>query len=230
MLHKELREEVLEANLEIVRRGLVIYTFGNASGIDRGSGHVVIKPSGVPFERLKPEHMVVTSLGGEVLEGGLKPSSDVDTHLELYRSFPAIGGVVHTHSTYAVAWAQAGKDIPCFGTTHADYWHGPVPVTEPLEHDEVAGAYELNVGRVIARVFDGRDPMERPGVLVRNHGPFVWGPTATKAAMNAVLLEEIARIAAVTVSLNPAAAPAGRDLVNRHFFRKHGARATYGQL
>lgn len=229
MLHKELREEVLEANLEIVRRGLVMYTFGNASGIDRASGQVVIKPSGVPFEQLKPEHMVVTSLDGAVIEGSLKPSSDIDTHLELYRSFPSVGGVVHTHSTYAVAWAQAGSDIPCFGTTHADYWHGPVPVTDPLEHDEVAGDYELSVGRAIVRTFDGRDPMERPGVLVRNHGPFVWGPTATKAAMNAVLLEEIARIAAITVGLNPEAAPIGRELLNRHFYRKHGARATYGQ-
>lgn len=229
MLHKELREEVLEANLEIVRRGLVMYTFGNASGIDRASGHVAIKPSGVPFEQLKPEHMVVTSLDGAVLEGDLKPSSDIGTHLELYRSFASVGGVVHTHSAYAVAWAQSGNDIPCFGTTHADYWHGPVPVTDPLDHDEVSGEYELNVGRAIVRTFDGRDPLERPGVLVRNHGPFVWGPTATKAAMNAVLLEEIARIAAITVGLNPGAAPIGRELLNRHFYRKHGARATYGQ-
>lgn len=229
MLHQQLREEVLEANLEIVRRGLVLYTFGNASGIDRATGQVVIKPSGVPFEKLKPEHMVVVALDGAVVEGELKPSSDVDTHLELYRAFANVGGVVHTHSTHAVAWAQSGSEIPCFGTTHADYWHGAVPVTDPLDHEEIAGDYELSVGKAIVRAFEGRDALERPGILVRNHGPFVWGPNATKAAMNAVLLEEIARIAAITVSLNAEAAPIGRELLNRHFYRKHGARATYGQ-
>jgi L-ribulose-5-phosphate 4-epimerase len=229
MLHEKLREEVLEANLEIVRRGLVLYTFGNASGIDRDSGQVVIKPSGVPFDKLKPEHMVVTALDGTIVEGDLKPSSDLDTHLELYRAFAKAGGVVHTHSTHAVAWAQSGREIPCFGTTHADYFHGPVPVTEPLDHEDVSGDYELNVGKAIVRTFEDRDPMERPGILVRNHGPFVWGPTATKAAMNAVLLEEIARIAAITVRLNPEAVAIGRELLNRHFYRKHGSRATYGQ-
>lgn len=229
MLHKELREEVLEANLEIVRRGLVMYTFGNASGIHRDSGHVVIKPSGVPFDKLKPEHMVVATLDGAIVEGELKPSSDLDTHVELYRAFSGVGGVVHTHSTYATAWAQSGHDIPCYGTTHADYFHGAVPVTDPLDHADISGDYERNVGLAIVRTFDGRDPLKRPGVLVRNHGPFVWGPTATKAAMNAVLLEEIARIAAITVSLHPDAAPIDRELLNRHFYRKHGARATYGQ-
>lgn len=229
MLLKNLREEVLEANLEIVRRGLVMYTFGNASGFDRASGHVVIKPSGVPFEELKPEHMVVTTLDGAIVEGSLKASSDLDTHLELYRAFAGLGGVVHTHSTYATAWAQAAKDIPCLGTTHADYFHGPVPVTDPLDHDEISGDYELSVGKAIVRTFDGADPLARPGILVRNHGPFVWGATPTRAAMNAVLLEEIARIAAITIGLNPEASPVDRELLNRHFHRKHGARATYGQ-
>jgi L-ribulose-5-phosphate 4-epimerase len=229
MLHRELREEVLEANLEIVRRGLVLYTFGNASGIDRESGQVVIKPSGVPFEKLRPEDMVVTTLEGAIVEGGLKPSSDLDTHLELYKAFAGVGGVVHTHSTYATAWAQAGHDIPCYGTTHADYFYGPVPVTDPLDHADISGDYERNVGHAIVRTFDGRKPLERPGILVRNHGPFVWGPTVTKAAMTAVLLEEIARIAAITVGLHPEAGPVGRELLNRHFLRKHGSRATYGQ-
>ncbi|MBE7542540.1 MAG: L-ribulose-5-phosphate 4-epimerase AraD [Bryobacteraceae bacterium] len=229
MLLKELREEVLEANLEIVRRGLVLYTFGNASGIDRESGQVVIKPSGVPFEKLRPEDMVVTTLEGAIVEGGLKPSSDLDTHLELYKAFAGVGGLVHTHSTYATAWAQAGHDIPCFGTTHADYFHGPVPVTDPLDHADISGDYERNVGHAIVRTFEGRKPLDRPGILVRNHGPFVWGPTVTKAAMTAVLLEEIARIAAITVGLNPEAGPVDRELLNRHFFRKHGSRASYGQ-
>ena len=229
MLLKKLREEVLEANLEIVRRGLVMYTFGNASGCDRASGHVVIKPSGVPFEQLAPENMVVTTLDGAVVEGSLKPSSDLATHLELYRAFAGLGGVVHTHSTYATAWAQAAKDIPCLGTTHADYFHGPVPVTDPLDHEEISRDYELNVGKAIVRTFDGADPLAQPGILVRNHGPFVWGATPAQAAMNAVLLEEIARIAAITIGLNPEASPMDRELLNRHFYRKHGARATYGQ-
>lgn len=228
MLVKELREEVLEANLEIVRRGLVMYTFGNASGFNRDEGLMAIKPSGVPFEKLTPKDMVVTDLDGKIVEGKLRPSSDVDTHLELYRQFKGIGGVVHTHSTHAVAWAQAGHEIPCLGTTHADYFYGSIPVTEPLDHDDYAD-YELNTGKAIVKAFEGIDPNHIPAVLVRSHGPFVWGPNATKAAMNAVLLEEIARIAAITYSLNPNAGTIDRDLMNTHFLRKHGPKASYGQ-
>jgi L-ribulose-5-phosphate 4-epimerase len=229
MLLKQLREEVLEANLEIVRRGLVLYTFGNASGYDSESGLVVIKPSGVPFERLTPADMVVTNLDAHIIEGELRPSSDVDTHVELYKAFTGVGGIVHTHSTVATAWAQAGREIPCFGTTHADYFHGPVPVTAPLTDEEIDGDYERNTGRAILRRFESLDPKAFPGVLVRNHGPFTWGATPAKAAMNATLLEEIARIAAQTVALNPAVQPIRRTLHDRHFLRKHGPNATYGQ-
>ncbi len=229
MLLKTLREEVLEANLEIVRRGLVLYTFGNASGYDRASGLVVIKPSGVPFDRLSPAHMVVTNLDSQVVEGDLRPSSDLVTHVLLYRAFDGLGGIVHTHSTAATAWAQAGREIPCFGTTHADYFHGPVPVTAPLTDDEIAGDYELNTGQAIVRRFETLDPHAHPGVLVRSHGPFVWGRTPAEAAMHAVLVEEIARIAARTVALNPQIQPIRRLLHDRHFLRKHGPQATYGQ-
>jgi L-ribulose-5-phosphate 4-epimerase len=229
MLLKQLREEVLEANLEIVRRGLVLYTFGNASGYDPESGLVVIKPSGVPFERLTTADMVVTNLDAHIVEGDLRPSSDVDTHVELYKAFTGVGGIVHTHSTVATAWAQAGREIPCFGTTHADYYHGPVPVTAPLADEEIEGEYERNTGRAILRRFESLDPLAYPGVLVRNHGPFTWGATPEKAAMNATLLEEIARIAAQTEALNPSVQALRRTLHDRHFLRKHGPKATYGQ-
>ena len=229
MLLKELREEVLEANLEIVRRGLVLYTFGNASGFDRTSGLVAIKPSGVPFEKLTPADMVICNLDGDIVEGDLRPSSDLDTHVEIYRKFDGVGGVVHTHSTVATAWAQAGREIPCFGTTHADYYHGSVPVTGPLSDEEIEGDYERNTGHAILRRFENLDPHSFPGVLVRNHGPFTWGETPARAAMNAVLLEEIARIAAQTLELNPSAQPIRHALHDRHFLRKHGPNATYGQ-
>src|SRR5712692_7252797 len=183
-----LREEVLEANLELVRRGLVLYTFGNASGILREDGLVVIKPSGVPYNEMKPEHLVVTDLEGKVVAGDLRPSSDLPTHLVLYKAFLEIGGVVHTHSEYATAWAQARREIPCFGTTHADYFHGAVPVTAPIAEDEIAGEYEKNTGTAILEAFRGRNPAAIPGVLVANHGPFTWGPNATAAAHNAVVL------------------------------------------
>src|SRR4051794_37626530 len=195
MLLKTLREEVLEANLELVRRGLVVYTFGNASGIDRNEGQVAIKPSGVPYEELRPEHMVLCDLEGKIAEGGLRPSSDLPTHLELYRRFPNIGGVAHTHSEYATAWAQAETPIPCFGTTHADYFHGPVPVTDRLTSAEISSDYELETGKAICRTFSRHDPSGIPAVLVAGHAPFCWGPTAAEAAHNAVILEYVARMA-----------------------------------
>lgn len=224
-----LREEVLEANLELVRRGLVLYTFGNASGISRNEGLVVIKPSGVPYEKMKPEHLVVTDLQGRVVEGDLRPSSDLPTHIALYNAFPHIGGVVHTHSEYATAWAQARREIPCFGTTHADYFHGAVPVTEPMAADEIEGEYELNTGAAIVRAFREKDPRTLPGVLVANHGPFVWGPDVKSAAHNAVVLESLARMALFTTTLNQEAQPISSTLHDRHYLRKHGSTAYYGQ-
>jgi len=224
-----LREEVYEANLELVRRGLAIYTFGNASGIDRGRGLVVIKPSGVPYETLRPSDLVVTTLAGQMVEGELRPSSDLPTHLVLYRSFPSIGGVAHTHSRYATAWAQACREIPCFGTTHADYFYGPVPVTEPLTKEHVDGEYEEHTGHRILERFQSIDPLDIPAVLVANHGPFAWGESASRAAHNAVILEEIALIACQTVALNHAAGPIAPHLLDRHFLRKHGPGAYYGQ-
>jgi L-ribulose-5-phosphate 4-epimerase len=226
---EQLRTEVLEANLEIVRRGLVLYTFGNASGIDRQSGLVAIKPSGVPYESMKPSDLVVTDLDGKIVEGSLRPSSDLATHLHLYREFPSIGGVVHTHSEYATAWAQAGKPIPAYGTTHADYFYGPVPVTEELTDEEISGDYVLNTGIAITRRFKGLDPIAVPGVLVRGHAPFVWGKTPSDAAHNAVVLEAVARMGYFTATLNAACPGVSQALLDRHYFRKHGAKATYGQ-
>ncbi len=229
MLLQTLREEVLEANLELARRGLAIFTFGNASGISREDGLVVIKPSGVPYETMKPEDLVVTDLAGRVVEGALRPSSDLATHLVLYRCFSSTGGVVHTHSAYATTWAQAGLEIPCFGTTHADYFYGSVPVTTPLEDEHIEGAYEENTGKVIVERFRGIDPAQMPAVLVAGHGPFCWGKSATEAAHNAVILEEIARMAYQTVTLNQSAAPISGALLDKHFLRKHGPGAYYGQ-
>jgi L-ribulose-5-phosphate 4-epimerase len=226
---KQLREEVLEANLELVRRGLVLYTFGNASGIDRAQGVVVIKPSGVPYNKMKPEHLVVSDLSGRILEGKLRPSSDLPTHLVLYKGFSDIGGVVHTHSEHATAWAQASREIPCFGTTHADYFHGPVPVTDSMPENEIAGEYEKNTGDAIVRRFRDRSPQSIPGVLVANHGPFTWGPDVTSAAHNAVVLESIARMALFTVTINREASAIGKPLHDRHYLRKHGSSAYYGQ-
>jgi len=228
MLEK-LRAEVLEANLELVRRGLVLYTFGNASGVSRELGLVAIKPSGVPYERMTPADMVVTDLHGKVVEGSLRPSSDLDTHLALYRAFPAIGGVVHTHSRHATAWAQACREIPCLGTTHADYFHGPVPVTAPLTAAEIESNYEANTGLAIVRRLDGRDPLGCPAALVASHGPFCWGQSATEAAHHAAIVEELAAMAWLAMGLNPAAGAIADALRDKHFFRKHGDTATYGQ-
>jgi L-ribulose-5-phosphate 4-epimerase len=226
---ENLRTEVLEANLEIVRRGLVLYTFGNASGIDRLSELVAIKPSGVPYETMRPSDLVITDLNGKIVEGSLRPSSDLDTHLLLYREFPSIGGVVHTHSEYATAWAQAGRAIPAYGTTHADYFYGPVPVTEELSDEEIGGDYVRNTGTAIARRFKDLDPAATPGVLVRGHAPFTWGKTPMDAAHNAVVLESIARMAYFTATLNATCNGVSQALLDRHYFRKHGTKATYGQ-
>ncbi|MCU1269142.1 MAG: L-ribulose-5-phosphate 4-epimerase [Acidobacteriaceae bacterium] len=226
---KQLREEVLEANLELVRRGLVLYTFGNASGIDRDKALVVIKPSGVPYDKMKPGHLVVTDLDGRIIQGKLRPSSDLHTHLVLYKAFADVGGVVHTHSEYATAWAQALREIPCFGTTHADYFHGPVPVTESLPEHEIAGDYERNTGDAIVRRLRDRSAASIPGVLVANHGPFTWGPNARTAAHNAVVLEAIARMAFLTTTINAEANAIGKPLHDRHYLRKHGSAAYYGQ-
>jgi L-ribulose-5-phosphate 4-epimerase len=224
-----LREKVLEANLDLVRRGLVLSTFGNASGVARKEGLIVIKPSGVPYDRMKLQDLVVTDLQGQVVEGRLRPSSDLPTHATLYRAFPAIGGIAHTHSEYATAWSQARKPIPCFGTTHADYFHGAIPLTEVMTDDEVEGEYEANTGAVIIRAFKGRDPMAIPAVLVANHGPFAWGPDPREAAENAWMLEAAARMAYLTVAVNADASALGRTLHDRHFLRKHGQQAYYGQ-
>jgi len=226
---KNLREEVLEANLELVRRGLVLYTFGNASGISHEQGLVVIKPSGVPYETMKPEDLVVVDLQGNTVEGTLRPSSDLPTHLVLYKAFPAIGGVAHTHSRAATSWAQARRAIPCFGTTHADYFHGSIPVTKPMKPAEIRKDYELNTGLAIVRCIGKRDPLHMPGVLVAGHAPFCWGATPEEAAHNAVIVEEIAALALQTLAVNHKARPIEKALHEKHFFRKHGNTAYYGQ-
>jgi L-ribulose-5-phosphate 4-epimerase len=228
MLDK-LRAEVLEANLELVRRGLVIYTFGNASGICWDTCMVVIKPSGVPYDKMTPDDMVITDLQGNIVEGKLRPSSDLATHVALYNAHPSIGGVVHTHSRHATAWAQAVREIPCFGTTHADYFHGPVPVTEPLSAADIAGAYEANTGTAILRRMEGLDPLACPACLVAGHAPFCWGKSVADAVHTAVIVEELAAMAWMTIAINPHAKPVSRELRDKHHFRKHGPTATYGQ-
>lgn len=225
-----LKETVCEANLELSRRGVVLYTWGNVSGIDRARGLVVIKPSGVPYQGMQPSDMVVVDLEGRIVEGTLRPSSDTPTHLELYKAFPEIGGVVHTHSTHAVVFAQASMEIPPLGTTHADYFYGAVPVSRSLTRDEVQEAYEKNTGRVIVETVKetGREPLAVPGVLVRNHGPFTWGKDPAEAVYHSVVLEEIAEMAWKTLQLNPSAA-LPPYVLEKHYQRKHGPRAYYGQ-
>ena len=225
---EELKEKVCRDNLDLVRHGLVIFTWGNVSAIDRQSGLVVIKPSGVSYDNMKPSDMVVVDLDGKVVEGDLNPSSDTPTHLVLYKAFPEIGGVVHTHSTYATAWAQAGIDLPNIGTTHADYFHDAVPCTADMSRPQVEGEYELETGNVIVERFKGLNPVHTPGVLVKNHGPFTWGKDAFEAVHNAVVLEQVAKMAFISFSVNPSLTM-NPLLVEKHFSRKHGPNAYYGQ-
>jgi len=224
-----LKTEVFRRNLDLVRHGLVVLTWGNVSGIDREAGLVAIKPSGVAYDAMTAEDIVVVDLDGRVVEGSLRPSSDLPTHLALYRAFPSVGGIVHTHSPKAVAWAQARRAIPAFGTTHADHFHGPVPCTRELSPEEVAADYERNTGLVIAERFRDLDPDAFPGVLVAGHGPFTWGRDPRKAVENAVALEQIAAMALDTLAIDPSAAPAPAHVLDKHYFRKHGPGAYYGQ-
>lgn len=229
---EQLKQAVYEANMLLPKYGLVTFTWGNVSAIDRESGLVVIKPSGVDYEVMRPGQMVVVELeSGRVAEGGLNPSSDTPTHLELYRRFKDVGGIVHTHSTHATSFAQAELEVPCYGTTHADYFYGSVPLTRMMTPDEIREDYELNTGRVIVEMFEkaGLDPMATPAVIVRKHGPFTWGKDAGKAVENAAVLEVVAQMAMMTQGLNPSVAPAPQTIMDKHYFRKHGANAYYGQ-
>ncbi|GHT14836.1 L-ribulose-5-phosphate 4-epimerase [Bacteroidia bacterium] len=225
---ENLKQTVFRANLDLVKHGLVIFTWGNVSGIDRAKGLVVIKPSGVSYNDMKPEDMVVLDLDGNIKEGKLKPSSDTATHLVLYKNFSAIGGIVHTHSTYATAWAQAGYDIPNIGTTHADYFKDAIPCTRPMTPSEINGQYELETGNVIVERFADLNAEYTPGVLVNNHGPFAWGNDAHDAVHNAVVLEKVAKMAYIALSINPQLSM-NDELIKKHFYRKHGAGAYYGQ-
>jgi len=228
-MQEELKKAVCEANLELQKKQLVIYSWGNVSGIDRSSGVVVIKPSGVLYDELTPDKMVVLDLEGKIIEGALNPSSDTPTHLELYRNFEAIGGICHTHPANATMWAQACKEIPCFGTTHADYFYGPVPVTDVMTEEQIKDDYELNTGKVIVERFAGMDPMQMPAVLVANHGPFSWGSDPAAAVEATVVLEQIAAMALGTITINPNQGPISSALLDKHYLRKHGKNAYYGQ-
>ena len=226
---KHFREMVLDANLELVRRGLVMFTFGNASGRDKESGYVAIKPSGIPYDALTADDLVLADLDGNIVEGKLRPSSDLPTHLALYKAFDGVYGVVHTHSRYATSWAQANCEIPCFGTTHADYFPGSIPLTAPMTHDQIQGDYEWNTGQVIIDRFKDLQPLETPAVLVSGHAPFCWGPSVGAAALTAAYLEEIAHMAYLTVTIRADSEAISHSLLNKHFQRKHGPAAYYGQ-
>lgn len=229
MTLQTLREEVLEANLELVRQKLVVFTFGNASGFDPETNRIVIKPSGIPYDKLKAADLVVTDIEGKVVEGDLRPSSDLPTHAFLYRAFEGVRGVVHTHSRFATAWAQARMPIPCLGTTHADYFNGPIPVTPEMTVDEIGREYEHNTGAVIARRFANMDPLHTPAILVAGHAPFCWGPSPSEAAHTAAVVEEVAHMAWLTTSIRADAAAISDALRDKHFLRKHGPGAYYGQ-
>lgn len=228
-MYEELKEIVCSANIELQKQKLVIYTLGNVSGIDRGAGVVVIKPSGVPYEQLTADKMVVLNLNGKIIEGKLNPSSDTPTHLELYRNFEGVGGICHTHSPNATMWAQACRQIPCFGTTHADHFYGPVPVTDIMNQEQIEGDYELNTGQLIVQRFSKINPMQMPAVLVANHGPFTWGENPHNAVENAVVLEQVAAMAWGTITINNKQKEIGRALLDKHYLRKHGKNAYYGQ-
>lgn len=228
---EQLKEIVYQANMELPKRGLVTYTWGNVSGIDRESGYLVIKPSGVEYENMKPEDMVVVDLSGNRVEGHYKPSSDTATHIELYKKYPELGGIVHTHSTWATSWAQAGRSIPLYGTTHADYFYGPIPCARSLTKEEIEGEYEKNTGLVIIETMTNNNisPSNMPGILCTNHGPFTWGKDAMEAVHNAVVLEEVAKMACYSELINRDIAPAPQTIADKHYLRKHGANAYYGQ-
>lgn len=228
---EQLKQEVYKANMDLPAYGLVTFTWGNVSAIDREKGLFVIKPSGVDYDKLSPEDMVVMDLNGEKVEGSYNPSSDTATHLELYKAFPGVGGIVHTHSSYATSWAQAGRSIPCYGTTHADYIYGEIPCVRCLTREEIEGAYEKNTGLLISNEFKAmdKDPMAVPAVLCKNHGPFAWGKDAHEAVHNAVVLEEVAKMAYRAEIIEPRIQPAPQELQDKHYYRKHGANAYYGQ-
>ena len=228
---EQLKKDVYEANMELPRRGLITYTWGNVSGRDAETGYFVIKPRGVDYDKLTADDMVVVDLTGKVIEGKYRPSSDTPTHIELYKKYPEIGGIVHTHSPEATSWAQAGRSIPLYGTTHADYFYGPIPCARSLTKEEIEGEYERNTGLVIIETFEenGINPVYTPGVLCCNHGPFTWGKDAAEAVHNAVVLEEVAKMATKTEQINPRVTPAPDTIRDKHFFRKHGANAYYGQ-
>lgn len=226
---EDLRKAVYLANMELPKKGLVTYTWGNVSGIDREKGLVVIKPSGVNYEDLKPENMVIVNLNGDIVEGSLKPSSDTATHIELYKAFENIGGVVHTHSPWATSWAQAGREIPCYGTTHADYFYESIPCTRKLEDYEIENDYEKNTGKVIVETFEKRNYEYVPGVICVNHGPFTWGKDPEEAVHNAVVLDEVAKMAYYSEQINKNINAVPKNIVDKHFLRKHGENAYYGQ-
>ncbi|UCE99433.1 MAG: L-ribulose-5-phosphate 4-epimerase [Planctomycetota bacterium] len=228
-MYEELKRAVCEANIELQTHKLVIYSWGNVSGIDHAAGIVAIKPSGVPYDELTPDKMVLLELDGNIVEGNLRPSSDTPSHLELYRNFKTVGGICHTHSVNAAMWAQANREIPCLGTTHADFFYGPIPITETMTAEEIKTNYELNTGKVIVRRFAGMDPLQMPAVLVANHGPFTWGKTPADAVEAAVVLEQVAAMALGAIMINPKLKKIEQVLLDKHYLRKHGKNAYYGQ-